>query len=181
MSDALKLEVGRHYRSRNGRVVKILDTQVGAYPYYGDDSHAYKANGRFIGSEEHSFDLIEEVDKYGGSIVRGKTQVNIPNGSVTKEELDRIQKSIKIQGGFDKQDQPQALEGGVIGRSIPPSIGEMKMTKEEYDLMYETCVEREENVLNISIPIPEGTTSLSISKTVEINGKPYSLTIELDD
>ena len=59
----LKLEVGKTYRSRDGKEVKIVGKMSwGAYPYNGSNDEWYAENGVFdYDAGESSFDLIAEV------------------------------------------------------------------------------------------------------------------------
>ena len=59
----MKLEVGKTYKARNGKIVKI--TEISGDPWYvffGSDNHVYLRNGWFSGpATEREYDLIEEV------------------------------------------------------------------------------------------------------------------------
>lgn len=61
----IKLEVGKAYRSRNGKEVKIVERDNGGilqYPYEGSDGEWYSSDGRFdYDAGESPHDLIEEV------------------------------------------------------------------------------------------------------------------------
>lgn len=63
----LKLEVGKTYKARSGKEVKIIKyTQYKTFPYttfpfMGDDHCDYMENGRYHFDIESEHDLIEEV------------------------------------------------------------------------------------------------------------------------
>lgn len=57
----LQLEVGKYYRSRDGRKVDIF--RVHNHPIFrflGDDEKTYKKNGEYFNSNQHPRDLISE-------------------------------------------------------------------------------------------------------------------------
>jgi hypothetical protein len=60
---SLQLEVGKTYKTRNGKVVTITDNAgLGIYPYIGDNSCGYACNGKFSNlGNFHDLDLVEEV------------------------------------------------------------------------------------------------------------------------
>ena len=58
----LKLEVGKTYRNREGKEVRIVVKDVGNYAYQGSDMEWYTENGRYTyPGPNHPKDLIAEV------------------------------------------------------------------------------------------------------------------------
>ena len=57
----IKLEVGKTYRSRNGKVVKIDEKIASVWPFVGDNEESYDEQGRhFWVNWDSPYDLIEE-------------------------------------------------------------------------------------------------------------------------
>lgn len=63
MKKKLQLEVGKYYRSREGKEVRIVEKEGGCkYPYKGSNCQRYIENGRFnCYAGETPYDLIYEV------------------------------------------------------------------------------------------------------------------------
>lgn len=60
----LKLEVGKTYRNREGKVVKIVETDDSIWPFVGDNGESYDEQGRYFSANwDFPDDLIEEVKK----------------------------------------------------------------------------------------------------------------------
>lgn len=58
----IKLEVGKTYRNRRGKEVKIIrKNNTRTYPCRGNDLQSYTESGRFYLGKESEYDLIEEV------------------------------------------------------------------------------------------------------------------------
>ena len=58
----LKLKVGKTYRNREGREVKIIEFRPhGSFPFMDEEDMDYKENGRFRFDIESRLDLVEEV------------------------------------------------------------------------------------------------------------------------
>jgi hypothetical protein len=58
----LKLEVGKTYRNREGKEVKIVKFAPGDnYPFVDSDDWSYTENGRFSPPAESRHDLLEEI------------------------------------------------------------------------------------------------------------------------
>jgi hypothetical protein len=63
---SLQLEVGKSYRTRNGREIvtikSVLNIKYYNYPYIGDNGSSYMSDGRLAKFDEyHDNDLVEEV------------------------------------------------------------------------------------------------------------------------
>jgi hypothetical protein len=59
---SLQLEVGKSYKTRDGRVVTIVSfTEFGGYPYKDNNEDSYTSDGRFYDFGFHDNDLVEEV------------------------------------------------------------------------------------------------------------------------
>lgn len=59
---SLQLEVGKSYKTRDGRVVTIVSiNEFGGYPYISDRKDSYTSDGRFYDYGFHDNDLVEEV------------------------------------------------------------------------------------------------------------------------
>ena len=59
--EKLKLEVGKTYRSRNGKVVKIVEKIDSVWPFVGDNEESYDEQGRhFWVNWDSPYDLIKE-------------------------------------------------------------------------------------------------------------------------
>jgi hypothetical protein len=57
----LKLEVGKTYRSREGKVVRIVEKIDSTWPFVGDNEESYNEQGRYYSANWSSpYDLIEE-------------------------------------------------------------------------------------------------------------------------
>src|SRR5690554_4957088 len=61
MKKELQLEVGKYYRSRQGKEVRIVSKTRGWCPCQGDDGEWYSESGSFEYCIERPEDLIEEV------------------------------------------------------------------------------------------------------------------------
>ena len=60
----LKLEVGKTYRNRKGREVKIVEyIERGSIPFRGDDGNTYTKSGQYDLTGIDDLDLIEEINK----------------------------------------------------------------------------------------------------------------------
>jgi hypothetical protein len=58
----LKLKVGKTYRNREGKEVKIIEFRPhGSFPFMDEEDMDYKENGRFRFDIESRLDLVEEV------------------------------------------------------------------------------------------------------------------------
>jgi hypothetical protein len=57
----LKLEVGKTYRSREGKVVRIVEKIDSTWPFVGDNEESYNEQGRYYWVNWDSpYDLIDE-------------------------------------------------------------------------------------------------------------------------
>lgn len=56
----LKLEVGKHYKTRDGRVVRIVAMEKGQsdWPFVGDNGFSFRSDGRFFEEAPENLDLI---------------------------------------------------------------------------------------------------------------------------
>jgi|SRR5690554_275547 len=95
----IKLEVGKTYRSRSGKEVRIIEKGGARYPYRGDNGEWYSENGRYLYYlGKSSRDLIEELPETRHSF-------DIPDG-VKKITLDYFGNRIVVEMVPEKEPKP---------------------------------------------------------------------------
>lgn len=99
----LKLEVGKTYRSREGKEVRIIEKGGEVeYSYEGSDGEWYTENGKWsYGYEEHPNDLIEEVEE----VPETRHTFAIPDG-VKEITLDYFGNRIVVEMVPEKEPKP---------------------------------------------------------------------------
>ena len=96
----LKLQVGKTYRNRKGKAVKIIKNENGGeYIYKGSNGQWYTESGRFdCQSRESPFDLIEEVPETSHTF-------DIPDG-VKKVTVEQVGNRIVVEMVPEKEPKP---------------------------------------------------------------------------
>ena len=118
-----KLEVGKTYKTRNGRMIIIVKKRDDEkYPFLSDVGYTYTYNGTFFCNEESTHDIVEEVvfDKKD-FIEVGKTYLN------------RKGEKIKIE----REDTNQTVYRFISGNKSYSDIGHFCDKVTEYDLIEE--------------------------------------------
>lgn len=123
ISKDLRLEVGKTYKTRNGRMIVIVKKREDdKYPFLSDTGSTYTSKGTFFCYEESSNDIVEEVvfDKKD-FIEVGKTYLN------------RKGEKIKIE----REDTNQTVYRFISGDKSYSDIGHFCDKVTEYDLIDE--------------------------------------------
>ena len=95
----LKLEVGKTYRSREGKEVKIIKNGGGCgYPYKGSDGEWYAESGRWFGIKDPR-DLIEELPET-------RHTFTIPEG-VKKVTVEHVGNRIVVEMVPEERKEPK--------------------------------------------------------------------------
>ena len=98
----LKLEVGKTYRSREGKVVKIVETNDSIWPFVGDNEESYNEQGRYYSANWSSpYDLIEEVEE----VPETRHTFSIPDG-VKKVTVEQVGNRIVVEMVPEKEPKP---------------------------------------------------------------------------
>ena len=89
----LKLQVGKTYRNRKGKEVRIIRkvSSMGAYPYQGINGEWYAESGSYW-HREHPEDLIEEVER----LPETRHTFDIPDG-VKKITVSQVGNCIVVE------------------------------------------------------------------------------------
>lgn len=99
----LKLEVGKTYRSREGKEVRIVKKDGGSHPYTGSDGEWYTESGRWQDfSEEDPRDLIEEVEE----LPETRHTFDIPDG-VKKVTVEQVGNRIVVEMVPEERREPK--------------------------------------------------------------------------
>jgi len=152
----LKLEVGKTYRSREGKEVKITSCDGGySHPYRGSDGDWYAESGKWSSyGKEHPHDLIEEVTVSDANQKHNEMEVLILQ--VGKTYVNRRGEEVRIvenDGGFGYSYR------GNNGELYTES-GKWWSKESPNDLIEEVPSESTRHTFTI----PEGTKGVNVSK-----------------